>query len=123
MTDHEKALAILAEMEARKAAPGYWDEFASAVVRDAPRAYAALRAVLEIHTPWGIYDDCGHDHQSTDGPGVLDIEDVGLTCEEGRVQTVCRHCALTEDEPDENTCEHDWPCPTVRAVAEKLEGK
>lgn len=117
MTEHERALELLAEMEAKAsaAADGPWityeDEnwlgvvaqdsagrvsigdvcaprrtalFIASVRTDAPRAYAALRAVMEMHT-------------AEPEKSVLQ-------------ESWC------------SVCGYFWPCPTVRAVAEKLAG-
>jgi hypothetical protein len=92
----------------------------------APDAYAALRAVLDKHSEFKIYDECGHQHREGD-PGVLSIENVGLTCEDGYEYSICRECCTggsgeyqTEDcaSHDHNRC---WPCDTVQAITEALE--
>jgi hypothetical protein len=56
----------------------------------APHAFAALRAVLDIHKP---------------SSRVIDK------------WTYCYHCS------DSNGDCLPWPCPTVRAITEALEGK
>lgn len=57
---------------------------------------AKLDAVRELHHPFGIYDECGHNHEYLDGgnlrEGVIEVKEVGLTCEEGLEYWVCRHC-------------------------------
>ena len=82
-------------------------------------AGSALRAVVELHQPFGIYDECGHQHDEGE-PGVIEVDAVGLTCEEGRIQTVCRGCDTEDGEVDEDTSDGDWPCPTLRVIAERL---
>ena len=76
--------------------------------------------VRKLHSKFGIYDSCGHEHTDEEcekeGSGVVYVEDVGLTCEEGLVQWVCRECDTVDCEPDEYTCEGKWPCATLIAL-------
>jgi hypothetical protein len=77
MTDHERALAALEEMQGRADVAGAGE---CPEASDAPKLIAALRAVLEMHAPLETSED----------------------------DTLC------------DVCGADHPCPTVRAVAEKL---
>lgn len=75
-----------------------------------------VEKVLALHSSYGIYDECGHDHDA-EGPGVFDVAEVGLTCDDGLLYEVCRVCHLGHDgEPDEYTGDEHWPCPTVRLL-------
>ena len=70
---------------------------------DVPALVAALREaqstiarVAAIHRPYGIYEECGHDHEP-DEPGVTEVDDVGLVCAEGKMYDICGSC-----------CAHDF---------------
>lgn len=86
-------------------------------------ALQAVYAVLDLHNEFRIYDDCGHQHTEA-GNGVLDVENVGLTCSEGYEYSICRSCCAdggayqTEDcASHERPC---WPCPTHHTIASAL---
>ena len=79
---------------------------------------ARIEAALALHQEFGIYDECGHDHTEEDvrTGKAIDVPEVGITCEDGLVQKVCRHCHLWNDEPYERTEDGECPCPTVEAL-------
>lgn len=54
--------------------------------------------IRELHRPFGIYDECGHEHTEAhlEWGDCLDIMEVGLTCEDGLMYRVCTHCCVTE---------------------------
>lgn len=90
---------------------------------DRDRKAAHIQAVVDLHKPMRIYGECGHTHQPGD-PGTLEVDDVGLVCEDGYEYTICLECcadgsAQTEDcatnhpHLDEGPC---YPCPTRRAL-------
>lgn len=85
-----------------------------------------IAAVLDIHRPWKIYDDCGHRHQDPDEPGVIDVEDVGYTCAAGLMYSICRSCCTSGEYQTEDCAtyhahgEDQSICETVAALAEKL---
>jgi hypothetical protein len=55
------------------------------------RAQAAqLDAVRDLHKPYGIYDECDHDHDGKDGPDVVLVEDIGFTC--AKLYDICSAC-------------------------------
>jgi hypothetical protein len=83
-----------------------------------------------LHSEYKIYDECGHNHRySEDGdlePGVIEVEDVGLVCEEGLQYVICRECCTHGGRQGQTvTCvdDHDhgvcWPCPTLQALGGK----
>jgi hypothetical protein len=83
-----------------------------------------------LHSEYKIYDECGHNHRySEDGdlePGVIEVEDVGLTCEDGLQYVICRECCTHGGRQGQTvTCvdDHDhgvcWPCPTLQALGGK----
>jgi hypothetical protein len=76
---------------------------------------AALAAVLAIHREHRIYDECGHKHSEGEA-GVIDLEDVGLTCEAGYLYSVCYACETDEGVCREDSDEHPYPCSTVRVA-------
>ena len=85
---------------------------------------SAILAVLDKHCEYGVYDICGHQHEDTD-PGVRDVEDVGLVCDDGYLYPVCFHgCAW--DYAQTEACASTrgsgacFPCPTVRVIAQEL---
>lgn len=91
----------------------------------------AVRAVLDMHAPFRIYDECGHDHTRTETgflpEGVVEIDVVGLVCETGVEYVICAHCCAADGDGQTEECvsghDHDGfchPCPTVRVIAEKL---
>lgn len=54
-----------------------------------------VQKLREIHKPFGIYDECDHDHG--DGPGdespsatVVDVDGIGLTC--NLMYSICTNC-------------------------------
>lgn len=59
-------------------------------------AEAALDRVRELHRPFRIYDECGHQHALNDDgnppDGVVEIEEVGLTCADGLMYSICWTC-------------------------------
>ena len=83
-----------------------------------PLVLKALRGEVEAHSDFGIYEDCGHGHDL--GEGVFDIDDVGLVCEEGLIQTICRECDTDDGEVREDSDTGEWPCPTIRRIAQAL---
>jgi hypothetical protein len=79
-------------------------------------------AVRALHREHKIYqEDCGHDH-TEDDPGVLDITDVGLVCEEGYDYSICWECCTYGSGEQSQECaggDHGatcWPCRTIRAL-------
>ncbi|MDI3330104.1 MAG: hypothetical protein QJR09_05125 [Micrococcus sp.] len=60
---------------------------------DAPHAYAALEAVLDLHQP----------HRKAGADGTRDF-------------TICRECQHMEDGRPSDV----YPCPTIRAITEHL---
>lgn len=70
---------------------------AKLATEDAPALVAALRAVLEVHRPI----KCSNDNCPV--------------CADPSITTACRVCINDEDDT--------WPCPTVAALIDALEGK
>ncbi|MGH3099302.1 MAG: hypothetical protein ACRDMV_25255 [Streptosporangiales bacterium] len=95
---------------------------------DASVTVAALRAVLEVHRPTRIYEDCGHEHTDEDvAEGrAEEIDDVGVVCEDGYQYTICVECCsdggrqTEECAVDHTPCDDCWPCPTRAAIARHL---
>lgn len=88
------------------------------------QANARLDAVRALHQPRRIYDECGHTH-TTDDPGVLDIDEIGPTCEDGYLHLVCIGCCLDDYGYPTATCadEHGHgpdvaACPTTSALGD-----
>jgi hypothetical protein len=74
------------------------------------------KAIADLHRPFGIYRECGHDHDC-DEPGVVDVVDVGLVCADGLLYTVCFECHTDDGEARENTDECKYPCATLDAIS------
>jgi hypothetical protein len=88
------------------------------------QASSAISAVLDLHSPMRIFDECGHDHQA-DEPGVRDIDEIGLVCEEAYSFTICRHCCAweygqTEACASNHSLTDCYPCRTIQVIAEQL---
>lgn len=115
------------------------DAYATEVLRDeddlpvaprsafAPKAFDAVRAVLDLHQEQRIYRPCGHAHPyDGDLPdGVVDIPDDAPTCQDGYITTICGECCTdtTGYRSEECTDDHTgpcWPCRTVQAIEEAL---
>lgn len=81
---------------------------------------AEVAEVRIVHRAYGVYDECGHDHQE-EGNGVVDVNDIGLCCKDGLLWTVCFKCAC-DDNGDtlEDAEKHPWPCHILRLAEEKL---
>lgn len=80
--------------------------------------------IAEIHIPFSIYTECDHDHDE-DEPGVLQVEEVGLTCKDGLMYRICTVCCLSggdyQPEHCADTHEHTKTgpvCPTAARLEE-----
>lgn len=86
-------------------------------------AFDAIKAVLEIHTPHKIYDECEHEH-GYDDPALIDTGDF-TTCQEAWMYDICRACCtagLDNDQTEDCASDHRHGpvspiCPTVDAIA------
>lgn len=98
----------------------------------APAVFDALEAVLDVHRPFHIYDECEHKHEMPEGhklpEGLHLIEDVGLVCDDGYLYSICRECCADDTFQNEECATYHkhsgdaacWPCPTVRAISQSL---
>lgn len=81
-----------------------------------------IRKVRALHPEFKIYDECGHDHtdEEWDAGQAFEIADVGLTCDEGYIYSVCRRCCTDDTGIQGEACaNHErpcWPCKTVAAL-------
>lgn len=90
----------------------------------------AIEAVLDLHKPFTVWDDCGHAHDYNEDwtvpEGLTDVNDVGLVCEDGVSYVICRHCCCGDSDYQDESCvsahgiEFHDPCPTVRVIVEQL---
>ena len=76
------------------------------------------KAIAKLHSPFSIYDECGHEHRNAGGD-VFDVEEIGLTCK--RLYDVCHECCAPEDGQTETCCgdhEHglDKPICSTREI-------
>jgi hypothetical protein len=118
------------DTQVRQAIVGSWTRASQAAALHAGRLANAVEAVLEIHKPFRIFDECDHHHEyAADGSlpeGVQEIENIGLVCEDGYQYSICRSCCTEDSGYQVEHCadvhRHDgpdpcWPCPTARAIA------
>lgn len=90
-------------------------------------AFAALRTVMDVHSPIRIYEECGHSHQVGE-QGAKDVREVGVVCEVGYLYTICRECCTHGSGDQTEACVSEahyspiacFPCPTVQALAREL---
>lgn len=86
----------------------------------------AVRAVLQIHVPQKIYDECEHEH-GYDDPALIDTGDF-TTCQDGYMYSICRACCTTgwdHEQTEDCASDHkhgpDRPiCLTVGTMAAAL---
>lgn len=85
--------------------------------RAEPVTAEEIQRIRRAHSPFGIYDECGHDHNEGD-PSVIDVEDIGLSCKDGLRYQVCFECDTDDGEVCEWTPEENaWPCDVARVLA------
>lgn len=102
---------------------GYW-MLSRQTSSAAEKGARVVEALLDLHQPFKVHGDCGHDHGSGQD-GVTERFDGLLVCDAADTTTVCIHCC-TADFGQTDACasshEHDssGPCKTVRAIAEQL---
>lgn len=88
------------------------------------QASSAISAALDLHSPMRVFDECGHAHQ-VDDPGVHEVDEIGLVCEEAYSFTICRHCCAWENGQTEACASNHnltdcYPCQTIQVIAEQL---
>lgn len=84
-----------------------------------------IHAVIQLHHPWQLYDECGHTHtpDEVDTSQAIEIAEVGRTCQAGYLHTICRHCCAADGVGQTEDCaahhDHRGPgwCPTTAALA------
>ena len=60
---------------------------------DGKSSKSVIDRITAIHHPYGIYEECGHDHEP-DESGVTEVDDVGLVCAEGKIYEICVSCCM-----------------------------
>jgi hypothetical protein len=83
-----------------------------AVEAYAEERLAELKTRLRaLHKPFGIYDECGHDHTGAEHSRgeCIQVDEVGLTCEAGLLYEICLECCYREyiGQSEECAAEHD----------------
>lgn len=73
-----------------------WTARAVSTVLNSPDGpFGKIRA---IHTPWGIYTECGHEHTDDEAADpastVREVDLVGLVCDEGLLYRICKFCCV-----------------------------
>lgn len=113
-----------------------WMARAVSTVLNGPEGpFGKIRA---IHTPWGIYTECGHEHTEAEAADpestVHEVDLVGLVCADGLLYRVCKFCCVepgwsegyqTETCVTRHTHTPDGPvCPSVAVLDEvSMEGE
>jgi hypothetical protein len=62
----------------------------STPTHDLSRARIVQR-LKALHEPYYLYEPCDHHHALND-PLAVEIEGIGMVCDEGITAAVCRHC-------------------------------
>lgn len=92
------------------------------------KSVAALEAVVALHKPITLYEECGHTHEDNE-PNVMDVPDVGFVCQDGKLYDVCNECCTDGDSQNE-TCagDHDHGkdkpiCKTIAVIKNARDAK
>jgi len=95
-----------------------------AVVHDISRA-RIVQGLRALHCEYSVYDQCSHVH-TEDDLGVVYIDGVGWTCDDGLLMVICRHCCTHPQRGQTEDCatDHDHLpdhaiCPTMAIVEGK----
>jgi hypothetical protein len=78
-----------------------------------------IQRVRDRHSPMKIYTECGHNDGEC--PDPIEVEEIGWTCQDGYMYSICRECC-TENGQQTEVCAtyHDHKneplCPTRRDV-------
>jgi len=99
-------------------------------VADVPRLVGAVEAVRSIHKPFGIYDECGHDHTEEDlASGFAVDANLHYACADALMYRICTECC-TEGMGQSEACvsshEHGPGkpfCRTIEAITRKVLGE
>lgn len=100
-------------------------EFIATASTAMPALLTAVQAVLDLHRPFRVYDECEcTDEQKDDGYHV-EVNDIGLTC--NHIYTVCGECCTDDEYVTEACSYHDHRegepiCRTVKAIRDALGG-
>lgn len=86
----------------------------------------ALDAVVTVHEPHKIYDECEHEH-AYDDPAAIDLADF-VTCEEAYQYDICKACCtggFDNDQTEDCATDHKhgpgkFICPTMAAIGKAL---
>lgn len=66
---------------------------------------------MKQHNEFKVYDDCGHYGHGPDDPGVVEVDEVGFVCEDGRRYSICFDCHTHDGDCHEDSpTEQAWPC-------------
>lgn len=54
--------------------------------------------IRALHRPFGIYDECDHEHTDEDlaAGRCLEVDEVGLTCDDGLLYQICEECCTVD---------------------------
>jgi len=82
------------------------------------RLQAREAKILKLHTPFPIYEECGHDGDCPTEP--IEIDGEFFTCEEGFMYFVCFECCVVNDYQHEDCAgghDHGKDIPICATVA------
>ena len=96
-------------------------EFIAHARTDLPALLDTVEAVLALHRPCGIYDECDCPNLVEGVDGHVSVEDVGITC--ALMYRVCYECCTDDGYQREECSDHHehWAgekylCPTMEAI-------
>jgi hypothetical protein len=76
-------------------------DFIAHAREDIPYLLGVISAVRALHRPYGIYDECDHQHEEAGGD-VIDASEIGLTC--AKLYDVCRECCTDDGDYQGESC-------------------
>ena len=82
-------------------------EMTNTLGAEVERLQAIATAILKLHSPFKIFEECGHDHSEDESPVAYEVDDVGMVCEDGYQYSVCVQCCTDGDFMTEECMNHD----------------
>jgi hypothetical protein len=69
---------------------------------DTKKLAIVLKQVREIHKPFGIYDECDHDHAEGE-EGTIYVDDIGIVCDKP-MYSICTNCCAFGGDSQSEEC-------------------
>ena len=98
---------LQAELEKERRLHGMARSTISSRTAEVERLQAIATAILKLHSPFKIFEECGHDHSEDESPVAYEVDDVGMVCEDGYQYSVCVQCCTDGDFMTEECMNHD----------------